>query len=170
MAAHAQVMGRWPASSRCTDESWERAAEPQANSAQLPGSGLSAIRYATAPLYGIIGACILSQLDRSEQEVARLEIPAESVAGLLEEPAAVLGVGFGPQGGDELVAADAARAWGGDEGAQRQRLALLGRAGPRGAVDFDRESAERLEVEPVAPSDRSLTGLLRTGSNLAPGL
>ena len=75
---------------------------------------------------------IEAELDRSEEELARVEITAEGVAGLLEESAAVLGVGFGPQGGDELVAAEAALARGGKEGEQRQRLPLLGRAGRQG--------------------------------------
>ena len=97
-----------------------------------------------------------------------MEIAAEGVAGLLEESAAVLGVGFGPQGGDELVAAEAAVARGGKEGEQPQRLPLLGRAGARDAVDFYGESAERLEVEHVAPFDWSLTGFSPGASNLAP--
>jgi hypothetical protein len=45
----------------------------------------------------------LASRDRSEEEIPRLEIAAEGVAGLLEESAPVLGVGFGPEGGDELV-------------------------------------------------------------------
>jgi hypothetical protein len=54
-----------------------------------------------------------------------VEITAEGVAGLLEESPAVLGVGFGPQGGDELVAAETALTRGAKEGEQRQRLPLL---------------------------------------------
>jgi hypothetical protein len=45
---------------------------------------------------------------------------------------------------------------------------LLGRSACRGAVDFYGESAERLEVEHLAPSDRCLTGLLPSAPNLAP--
>jgi len=97
-----------------------------------------------------------------------MEITAEGVAGLPEESAAVLGIGLGPEGGDQLVAADAALAGGREKGEQRQRLPLLGRAGARGAVNFDRESAERLEVEHVAPFDWALTGLSRGTCNLAP--
>ena len=79
----------------------------------------------------------------------------------------MLGIGFGPQGGDELVAAEPAVARGGNEGEQRQRLSLLGRAGRRDAVDVDLESAERLEVEHVAPFDWALTGFSPGASNLA---
>jgi hypothetical protein len=87
-----------------------------------------------------------------------VEIAAEGVTGLVEECAAVLGIGFGPQGGDELVAADAAGARGGEEGEERQRLSLLGRAGRGNAVDVYGEPAERLEVEHVAPFDWPLSG------------
>jgi hypothetical protein len=66
-----------------------------------------------------------------------VEITAEGVARLLEEPAPVIGVGLGPQGGDELVAAEPAAARGGKEGEEPQRLPLPGRAGAGGAVDFD---------------------------------
>ncbi len=87
-----------------------------------------------------------------------MEIAAEGVTGLVEESAAVLGVGFGPQGGDELVAAEAPLTRGGKEGEQPQSLPLLGRAGARDAVDVYGESAERLEVEHVAPFDWPLSG------------
>ena len=97
-----------------------------------------------------------------------MEIAAEGVAGLVEESAAVLGVGFGPEGGDELVAAEAALARSAKEGEERQHLPLLGRAGSGSAVDVDGEAAEGLEVEHVAPFDGSLTGVLLGASNLAP--
>jgi hypothetical protein len=58
------------------------------------------------------------QLDRPEEEIPRLEIAAEDVTGLVEECATVLGIGFGPQGCDEFVAAEAAMARGGKEGEQ----------------------------------------------------
>ncbi len=87
-----------------------------------------------------------------------MEITAEGVAGLPEETSPVLGVGLGPEGGDQLVAADAALVRGGKEGEQSQGLPLLRRAAARGAVNVDRESAERREVEYVAPFDGSLTG------------
>jgi len=73
---------------------------------------------------------------------------------------AVLCVGLGPQGGDELVAAEASPARDRKEGEQSQGLPLLGRAGRRDAVDVYGESAERLEVEHVAPFDGSFDGLL----------
>jgi hypothetical protein len=66
-----------------------------------------------------------------------VEITAEGVAGLFEESAAVPGVSFGPQGGDELVAAEAALARRAKQSEQRQRLPLLGCAGRRSAVDVD---------------------------------
>jgi hypothetical protein len=71
----------------------------------------------------------------------------------------MLGIGFGPQGRDQLVPAETALARGSKESEERQRLPLLGRAGPGSAVDFYGESAERLEVEHAAPFDWSLTGL-----------
>ena len=43
----------------------------------------------------------------AKEEVACVEIASEGVAGVVEESAAVLVVGLGPQGGDELVAAEA---------------------------------------------------------------
>ena len=49
----------------------------------------------------------------------------------------MLGIGFGPQGGDELVAAEATLTRGAKESEQRQRLPLLRRADPRGTVDVD---------------------------------
>jgi len=97
-----------------------------------------------------------------------LKITAEGVAGLLEECVTVPRVGFGPQGGDEFVAAQPAVTRGSKEGEQCQRLSLLGRAGGRDAVDFYGGSAERLEVEHVAPFDRSLTGLSPSAFNVAP--
>jgi hypothetical protein len=87
-----------------------------------------------------------------------MEIASEGVTGLVEECAAVLGVGLGPQRSDELVATEATVTRGGKEGEQPQRLSLLGRAGPRDAVAVDRESAEGLEVEHVAPFDWPLSG------------
>ena len=79
----------------------------------------------------------------------------------------MLGVGFGPQRGNDLVATETALAGGGKEGEQSQGLPLLGCASGRAAVDLYREAAERLEMEHVAPFDGSLTGLLRGASNLA---
>src|SRR6185312_8244184 len=80
---------------------------------------------------------IEAELDRSEEQLGRVEIPAEGVAGLLEETTAMLGVRLGPQGGDEFVAAEAALSCGAEEREQRQRLPLLRRAGPRRAIDVD---------------------------------
>src|SRR2546430_7569599 len=54
-----------------------------------------------------------------------MEVTAQGVAGLLQEAARVLGVRVRPQVGDELVAAEAALARGGEEGEERERLALL---------------------------------------------
>ena len=72
------------------------------------------------------------------------------------------------QGCDALVPAEAPLAGDSKDGKQSQGLPLLGRAGPRNAVDVDRGSAERLEVEHLAPSDRALTGRLPSVSKLAP--
>jgi hypothetical protein len=101
---------------------------------------------------------IEAELDRSEEQVARVEIATEGVTGLVEESAAVLGVGLWPQGGDELVAAKTPLTSDGKKGEQSQSLPLLRRADARGAVDVDCESAERLEVEHVAPFDWPLSG------------
>ena len=71
---------------------------------------------------------IEKKLNRSQEEVGCVEITAERVAGLPEKSTAVLGVGLGPQGSDELVAADAPVA-GGSKG--RPAAPASSSAGPR---------------------------------------
>ena len=68
---------------------------------------------------------IQRELRRAEQEIGLMKVAAQGVASLLQEAARVLGVGVGPQVGDELVTAEAALARCGEEGEEREGLPLL---------------------------------------------
>src|SRR5690242_1351183 len=94
----------------------------------------------------------------------------ECVTRLLQELASVIGIAFGPEVRDQLVAAHALPAGGGQEGKKRKSLALHGGAGERHTVFLDRQPAESPQFQHHKPSDRFLTWPLRRGSNLAPAV
>ena len=83
------------------------------------------------------------QLGGAEQQLRRVEIAPQRVAGLLEESVGVLAVALGPEVGNQLVAAQAALAGGGEQREERERLAARGGTAALGAILFDRKPAQR---------------------------